>query len=253
MSSRATADPASSLATGASGNSVLGNYVGTDITGTFAIGNQANGVLMQNGANGNTIRGNVVSGNAIGINIIDSSNNVVQGNLIGTNPAGTAALGNIGNSSGFGPGVAISVTPGFTGNPSYSSSGNLIGGTTAAARNVISANKAGVWIQGTAATGNFIGNYIGTNAAGTAALGNTGNGVQLVPIDATASGANHNTIGGAAPGAGNLISGNGLAGILLTNYNSIINTTGSGVTGNLLVGNSIHDNGGLGIDLGGNG
>src|SRR5205807_151109 len=73
------------------------------------------------------------------------------------------------------------------------------------------------------------------------------NGIQLTPNDATATGANNNTIDG------NLIAGNGLAGVLLTNFNSIIGTTGSGVIDNRLTGNSIYNNGGLGIDLGGSG
>ena len=62
------------------------------------------------------------------------------------------------------------------------STGNAtIGGTTAAARNIISANaSAGVSITGTGTSGNFIiGNYVGTNQAGTAArfLGNSGDGM----------------------------------------------------------------------------
>jgi parallel beta-helix repeat protein len=232
---------------GATGDSAVGNYVGTDVTGNTAIGNPSNGILIQFDGDGNTIQGNVVSGNGIGINIIDAKNNVVQGNLVGTNAAGTTALGNTGISSGFGPGVAIYAKTG-------SATGNLIGGTTAAARNVISANKAGVWIQGAAATGNTVeGNYIGTDATGTATLGNTGPGVELVTVFVGVTGANNNTIGGRAAGAGNLIAGNGRDGILLTNFNSIVSTTGSGVVNNLLVGNSIHDNGGLGIDLGGTG
>jgi parallel beta-helix repeat protein len=236
------------IALGATGNSVLGNYVGTDIWGNNAIGNVVNGILMQFDGDGNTIQGNVVSGNAIGINIIDAKNNVVQGNRVGTNAGGTAALGNTGNSAGFGPGIAIYAQAGYT------ATGNLIGGTTAAARNVISANKAGVWIQGAATTGNTVeGNYIGTDATGTATLGNSGPGVELVTVFAGATGANNNTIGGRTAGAGNLITGNGGAGILLTNFNSIVSTTGSGVTSNLLVGNSIYNNSGLGIDLGGDG
>ncbi len=233
---------------GATGNSVLDNYVGTDITGTFAIGNKANGILDQQNANGNTIDNNVVSGNGVGIAITGANNNVVQGNLVGTKADGKEALGNVGVSSGFGPGVSIYALAGYT------ATGNLIGGTTVGAGNVICANKTGVWIQGAAATGNLVqGNYIGTNAAGAASLGNTGAGVELVTVFAGATGANNNTIGGTAPGAGNVIANNDGDGILLTNFNSISNTTGSGVIDNRLTGNSIYGNGGLGIDLGGDG
>jgi hypothetical protein len=232
------------LGLGATHDSVLGNYVGTDVTGNTAIGNAVNGIYIQFHGDANTIQGNVVSGNQIGINIIDANNNVVQGNLVGTNAAGTAALGNTGNSSGYGPGVAIFAQAGYT------ASSNLIGGTTAADRNVISANKAGVWIQGAAATGNMVqGNYIGTDVTGTLNLGNTGPGVELTAIDTGASGANNNTIGGTAPGAGNLIADNGGDGISLNNYNSVIGTTGSGVIDNRVTGNSIYNNGRLGIDL----
>src|SRR5205807_3265387 len=80
--------------------------------------------------------------------------------------------------------------------------GNTIGGTVLAARNVISANtNDGVELIDVGTTGNSVqGNYIGTNASGSAALANaTGVHVDVGP----------NTIGGTAPGAGNLISGNG--------------------------------------------
>src|SRR5205809_566739 len=77
-------------------------------------------------------------------------------------------------------------------------------GTAAGAGNLISGNAgAGVLISGPGATDNLIvGNLIGTTAAGTAALGNGGAGVSI------SGGAFGNTIGGAAAGAGNVISGN---------------------------------------------
>ena len=78
-----------------------------------------------------------------------------------------------------------------------------MGGTTVTARNLISANATGVNITGAGATGNVVqGNYIGTDITGTVDLGNTNDGVLIN------SGAANNTIGGAAAGAGNLISGN---------------------------------------------
>ena len=110
------------------------------------------------------------------------------------------------------------------------SSDNTIGGTVAGSGNVISGNTGdGILIYGSGATGNLVeGNYIGTNAAGTAALANTGGGVQIT------GGATNNTIGGitATPGtgAGNVISGNG---------NDGIDIFGSGTTGNVVAGNLI--------------
>src|SRR5262249_58506609 len=84
-------------------------------------------------------------------------------------------------------------------------SNNLIGGATAAARNVISGNGRGVSLEFGASSNTIQGNYIGLNAAGTAKLANNGAGVQL---DAT-----NNLIGGAVAGAGNVISGNASNGI----------------------------------------
>ncbi len=90
-------------------------------------------------------------------------------------------------------------------------SDNTIGGTTPGAGNLISANgNQGVWITGSAASGNVVeGNKIGTDISGTIALGNADNGVA---ID---SGASDNTVGGTAAGAGNLISGNQEYGVFI--------------------------------------
>ncbi|MBK7847180.1 MAG: cadherin domain-containing protein [Zoogloea sp.] len=89
---------------------------------------------------------------------------------------------------------------------------NTVGGTTAGVRNVISGNdQAGVRIGDSGSNYNTIsGNYIGTNAAGTGAVGNTLQGVQ---IDAGSA----NLIGGTVAGARNVISGNLDNGILITN------------------------------------
>jgi hypothetical protein len=143
---------------------------------------------------------------------------IVQGNLIGTNAGSTAPLGNGGS------GVLLFQT----------ATGNTIGGTSAAARNVISGNGAsGLQITGNGTTGNLVqGNSIGTNAAGNAALGNSGHGVEFF------DGAHGNTIGGTPAGAGNTIAFNGGPGVIVF----------SG-TGNAIRRNSIFSNGGLGIDL----
>ena len=81
---------------------------------------------------------------------------------------------------------------------------NRIGGTTAAARNVISGNAAhGIQIAGAAADGNQVpNNYIGTNRTGASAVANT-----LAGID-VAGGASGTVVGGTAAGSGNLLSGN---------------------------------------------
>jgi CSLREA domain-containing protein len=195
------------------GNYVIeDNYVGTEVTGTLARGNGANGVhvFSQNlpafDNAGNTIARNVISANGLEGILLGDDRNVVQGNYIGTDASGTAALGN-----------------GRWGIRS-SGSDNLIGGTAPGEGNVISANgDDGIEIVGAAAVqGNVIqGNYIGTNAAGTAALGNRGSGIQ--------TGGDNETIGGTAPGARNIISGNGWNGIHIFGP-----TAGTRVQGNLI-------------------
>jgi hypothetical protein len=146
---------------------VAGNFIGTNAAGTTAVPNASAGVGVFSG--GNTIGGlaasarNVISGNAGGVVIGGSAGtgNIVEGNYIGTNAAGTAAIPNV-------DGVTIGM----------GANANLIGGGTAAARNVISGNTGrGVF---TPNNQNIVrNNYIGTDVTGAAALGNGGNGVEI--------------------------------------------------------------------------
>jgi len=202
----------------ATGNVVQGNYIGTDVTGTAKLGNSGGGVYVVQ-APGNTIggtatgAGNVISGNGfVGVRIygvmITETGNLVQGNLIGTDKTGTVGLGNSAD------GVSILYAANST-----------IGGTTESARNVISDNLDGIDIYGSGATGNLVqGNYIGTDVTGTADLGNSYAGVAI-------GDAPGNTIGGTAPGARNVISGNdGYGGVEIV-Y--------GGASGNLVQGNYI--------------
>ncbi|MCI0488913.1 MAG: FG-GAP-like repeat-containing protein, partial [Blastocatellia bacterium] len=127
--------------------------------------------------------------------ISSNGNNVIEGNFIGTNATGTSDVGN----STWGV-IAL-----------IGANGNIIGGTTAAARNIIAGNSAGVGIF---TTNNLIsGNYIGTDITGTISIAN-GSGIVFGNSD-DLSPASNNIIGGATPLAGNLIAGNG-AGITLT-------------------------------------
>src|SRR5439155_1721928 len=108
---------------------------------------------------------------------------------IGTSVDGASPLGNVGDGVQIRDGAKT----------------NTVGGTAAGAGNVISDNEqSGVAIFGAGATGNaVIGNFIGTNAAGTARLGNfrqdSGVYVNIGP----------STIGGTAAGSRNIITGNG--------------------------------------------
>ena len=77
---------------------------------------------------------------------------------------------------------------------------DLIGGDAAGASNVVSGNdRIGVYIVGSDATGNQVkGNLIGTDSSGIADVGNTLDGVVIQD-------APNNTVGGASPGAGNVV------------------------------------------------
>ena len=147
--------------------------------------------------------------------------NIVEGNFIGTDVTGTVDLGN---------GIGV-----FIDGPSN----NRIGGTTAAASNLISGNAIGINTSaptGLSTTGNLVqGNFIGTNAAGTADLGNSANGVQLFRAAAVT------TIGGTVPGARNIISGNDYSGIGFDSTSGTLvqgNFIGTDVTGTFDLGNS---------------
>jgi hypothetical protein len=175
---------------GADRNVIEGNYIGTDVTGTVGFPNSY-GVVLDYG-NDTVIRGNVISANdLIGVWVIgqfgyDTVRTTIAGNLIGTDATGTRALGN--GQEGI-----------YLGNTSY----NVIGGTSAADRNIISGNlDGGVLINGVEhqSMSNVIeGNYIGTDITGTKPLGNASVGVSLFQSSPA------NTIGGTAPGAGNII------------------------------------------------
>lgn len=208
------------------GNLVEGNYIGIDAAGTSSTNSRGNGISVD-GSSNNIIGGttpaarNVISAtNSNGISIFGGAvSNTIQGNYIGTNAAGTAALGN--SSSGV----------------FLSTSNNIIGGTTAGARNIISANASGITIVGSSflfASGNVIqGNYIGTNAAGTLDLGNSQSGVSTFRTSGT-------VIGGTTAGARNVISGNNFAGVSIL-ANAPADDPASG-TPNVVQGNYIGTN-----------
>ncbi|MFN2384919.1 MAG: hypothetical protein ABR576_01295 [Thermoanaerobaculia bacterium] len=193
----------------ASHNTVASNRIGTDVPGALDLGNLGDGIALI-GANGtNVVSGTqlqVISGNGgNGITIASAaSGNWVAGNRIGTDVTGSLDLGNDSD------GVEIS-----------SATGNRVGGG-----NVISGNGVnGVLLISNAGDNVVRANFIGTDASGTVALPNSGNGVIV-------SGANGNTIGGAGTGEGNLISGNGTNGVRLR----------SGASGNVVQGNRIGTN-----------
>jgi CSLREA domain-containing protein len=194
---------------GTRGNTVAGNYIGTDAGGTADLGNVSYGVSIMGAARDNTVKQNTISGNGShGLVLFDAGTegNLVWGNLIGTDKSGMAALGN-----GY-DGIYI-------GNDAAH---NIIGGDTAGKRNVISGNgRNGALINSGSNT--LVGNYIGPDVTGAAALGNLEDGLYL-------DGGHDNVIGGTTPGTGNVISGNGQNGIFLRSTSA---------TGNVIRGNYI--------------
>ncbi|MBL8162141.1 MAG: right-handed parallel beta-helix repeat-containing protein, partial [Anaerolineae bacterium] len=292
------------------GNSIVGNYIGTNRSGTAILANQ-NGIHLDGGAYNNTIGGltladrNIISGNTLyGIIIsgsdefasLNSNNNTIRGNYIGTDVTGTVDLGNggagvqieradennIGGTSGVTPdgsctgacnlisgnnggGIVIaSVITGIAENnvmignfigtdvtgilPLGNAAGisiqgrtNTIGGTTSAERNLISANGGtGISLYGFETYGNVItGNYIGTDTTGLNPLGNSGAGIVLN------GGTYANLIGDSTDEGANWIGYNTGAGIEVRDQGG-----GGFYAGqNIISGNSIFANGGLGIDL----
>src|SRR5262249_19513197 len=118
---------------------------------------------------------------------------------------------------------------------SSGASGNIVGGTSAAARNIISGNGIIGVLIGDSANNYVQGNYIGTDLGGTVSLPNRGGGVGIQQVSGVAS---TNWIGGSAAGARNIISGNGGEGVyLFASTRNFIqgNSIGLGATGAGLV------------------
>jgi titin len=230
---------------GVANNNVRGNWIGTDRTGTVALGNLGNGVTVSEGANNNTIGGtvmvglihaarNIIAGNGeIGVHILNqaaTTKNKVEGNYIGTDRDGTAALANDRGAAISGGAVE-----------------NTIGGTIVEARNLISGNtNYGVGIFDRFTSKNVVhGNYIGTDVTGLLALGN-GEGVNIF------SAASENTIGGTIPRtqgvdmenvSRNIISGNIRQGVRIYDTDTSLNLVqgnyiGTDVTGTVALANT---------------
>jgi hypothetical protein len=224
-------------------NFIENSLIGIDAGGVTSLGNGNNGVLVNGQATNNFIgypssnSGNVISGNKTwGVYISDSgtTDNLVAGNLIGTNVTGNYPVPN--NNNG------LDIVFGAT--------NNTVGGTTRAARNVISGNlHEGVLIGFSGTTGNLVeGNFLGTDISGKNALPNS----QQIDGVYVGLGAGSNTIGGQNPvgalntAAWNVISGNTSSGILVTD---------SGTTGEVICGNFLGTDvtGTVSIPNGGNG
>lgn len=215
-----------------SGGLVLGNHIGTDVTGTVDLGNNDHGVQIDDGFDiqvGSSTAGNLISGNRLdGVigNAVEgtSSSLLVVGNRIGTNAAGSAAIPN------GGAGIYFAAV-----------SNSRIGGGVAGESNLVSGNLlAGILVHGPSNGISILGNLIGTTAAGLAGIPNQGDGIQVADDQTAAPFAV--TIGSVTPGEGNRIVGNGSAGVVVESLQGFFPTA-------TISGNSIHSNTGPGIDL----
>jgi CSLREA domain-containing protein len=164
------------------------------------------------------VRGLALYGFDRGIEVWGSSARI-EGNFVGTDATGTVALGN-----GC---VGVEFTNGAT--------GNVVGGSTVAARNLISGNGDGVAL-GPGGNNRLQGNYVGSDVTGNAALPNTYEGVYVFNVS------QDNLIGGAGGGEANLIAFNGGDGVQVSaQFGAAVHNTISR--------NRIHSNMGKGIAL----
>ncbi|MBN1475410.1 hypothetical protein JXA47_01510 [Candidatus Sumerlaeota bacterium] len=236
------------------GNSttVAGNHIGIDLAGMSALPNAtgvrfvgAGSTLVGTNADGvsDAIEGNIISGNTTsGITFGYAVDSVIWGNVIGLNASQTGAIpngdgiwaGGTEGSSRVSIGVDVNGVGGFLGSPTPSS----------VMSNVISGNTGyGIQLRGDLGDGSrrihIMGNFIGTDATGTASLGNGADGIHF-------GWAYGNVVGHIDwP---NVIAHSGGHGILVDGFLSA-------PMANTFTANSIHSNAGLGIENanGGNG
>jgi CSLREA domain-containing protein len=205
------------------GNRIEGNFIGTNPAGTLDRGNATDAVGIFDGPSETVVGGttaaarNVLSGNGdTGVFTINSNANRIQGNYVGTDKSGTKDLG---NEDG---GIFI-----------INSQGTIVGGNTVASRNVVSGNGFdGIAIVGTGGHNRVVGNFIGTTASGTGALGNDLEGLII--------GSSQNFVGDGTTIGSNTVAFNGGEGINV-----------SGGSANRIDHNSIFSNAAIGIDLSG--
>ncbi len=183
-------------------NVVQCNMFGLNQSGTALATNTLGGVYIGGGSTGNMIGGlnpgdgNIITGNGIGIILVESSDTEIYGNTIGLNLAGDAAL------SALSAGIEIS-----------DSDGTIIGGSTAAHRNVISGAQAdefssGLNIDGLSDNTTIQGNYFGTDTTGLVNIPSNNKNIEICDnIGCTGFGQgpiSNITIGGANAGEGNV-------------------------------------------------
>jgi hypothetical protein len=258
------------------GDTLAGNFVGTNPAGNAAEPNQNDGIHIITSSNtiGGTTPGarNIVSGNQIdGIHVDGTTgslaaSNLIEGNFVGVNAAGTGAVGikAIGGGAGTPAGnfvFGIEISGGMA---------NTVGGATAGARNVVGFNAAGIEVDDGGQNNVIQGNFAGVGADGVTPVGNNLHGIvlrsddnlspPLGPGQANEPAVSGNIIGlnpnTNFSGLGNLVEFNGTGGIAVFGNPLPNNATPIQNSGNSILGNSVFENGRsstttplLGIDL----
>ena len=213
-------------------NSIKGNYIGANNSGNQGLSNKI-GIGIDSGAKNNTIGGlNAPDRNIIIGNMSNASN---SGGGISIADAGTDNNTVIGNNIGIGVNN-VDIIENFIGLAIFDGAKkNTIGGSFS--NYICGSLDNGVIITGAGTDSNkFYQNFIGIKPNGDPA-GNTKNGILI------SGNASSNNIGIESLGNENYIGYNGEDGVRIT----------GNATGNSVLGNSIHDNSGLGIDIAGNG
>lgn len=258
------------------GNSIVGNFIGVDPTGTMRMPNgtfpnSGDGIRLVSASDNqigsaNAADRNIASGNALnGIRLVGTlaapcTANMIQGNFVGVGADGKSSVGNRtepapapGSPEGNNLG-GIEISGGEL---------NIVGGTTAGARNVVGFNGLGIQLNNGAQQNIIEGNFSGVGADGVTAAGNllqgivlrssNGFGPPLGPAQPLEAGVSFNLIGGTSAGAGNLVEFNGDGGIAI--FGNPVSASGQPNARNPILGNRVFENGRsspsalLGIDL----
>lgn len=212
---------------------ILGNYLGTDITGTQNLGNTDNGIFLadtQNAVIGNSTPAgrNIIAGNLLsGIRNSKSPGTVIAGNYVGLDVSGMVAVGNQLH------GIYVE-----------DSANVVIGGGNSTNRNLIAASKViGVFIAGASSNTLIENNFVGLKADGLSDAGNLNAGIETQ----TTTGVTIRS---------NVVAANKTRGIhLVTSPNTTItnNLIGLNAAGTLDRGNSSHgidiENGVIGLSM----
>lgn len=212
---------------GNSGNTIRGNYIGTNLAGTATFGNGQTGVFLHDGSANSvggpvTGNGNLVSGNgSAGIAVVGGSGHFVQSNTVGTNPAGNVDWGNAGN------GIQVQGSAGIRIGLDATGPGNLVSGNAGT----------GIHVSGSLSTSVLIaGNTVGTTQPGTSPVPNDGDGIALVDVTGA-------TIGGDTSSEDNVVGGNGRHGVWISGgggHSIQVNEIGADGTGTVAVANQGH-------------